>query len=745
VRGRIGAHLFRTAADRKETMTAYLTTRIIASAFLMSAWVTECNAQGRPVHILLESARPERSPFPSDRFTVPDPEQLTGVRVALPRPADCGVSVSECNDVTFLNRLDGFHTIPRISLPFDGNIDVSTVTSRNVFLLSLGSTTGDSGSTDWVPRVIGIDQVVWDPPTHTLHFTPSEILQEHSRYAVVLTTGVLDANGRPVRWRYRNGRGMEHFGDGPTRYGEAIRSAYTEAARVTGRHRELAIVSVFTTRSATYLVTKILQRVKSSGTPTSADFHVGPDATRAVIPLSTVRAMTFNRQTTAEAELSPVPVDMSGFGLAPGAVGVIAFGRFSSPGFMAHPGEYIPEIATRSGMPVVQSVNTIYFNLTLPGGSMPAGGWPVAIHGHGSERDKLQVFGLASMLAARGIATIAFSMVGHGFGPNSTITVSRTDGTTTTVDSGGRGIDQNGDGRIDAREGDAAATPRLLQVNADAQVQNIADLSQLVRVLQAGVDVDGDGAVDLNRDRIYYSGHSLGGMYGIGFFAHTPEVRAAVFAVPGGPLLENRRLSPTQRHQFGQMLAARTPSLLNSTDGLNIIGGVTVQPPYFNENLPLRNQPPVVNTVPGAIAIQQFLNRSTWIAGRGDPVSFAPHLRRSPPSGVAPRPFLLLFARSDTASPNPNTSNIIRAGRIEDRSAIFRHDLYWADNPTVPKNPHPFLLQLNVPAYVPMVRDAQSYVAEFFASDGTSSVPPFGKYWRMPVELPLPEDLGYIP
>jgi hypothetical protein len=44
-----------------------------------------------------------------------------------------------------------------------------------------------------------------------------------------------------------------------------------------------------------------------------------------------------------------------------------------------------------------------------------------------------------------------------------------------------------------------------------------------------------------------------------------------------------------------------------------------------------------------------------------------------------------------------------------------------------------------------MVRDAQSYVAEFFASDGTSSVPPFGKYWRMPVELPLPEDLGYIP
>jgi hypothetical protein len=78
---------------------------------------------------------------------------------------------------------------------------------------------------------------------------------------------------------------------------------------------------------------------------------------------------------------------------------------------------------------------------------------------------------------------------------------------------------------------------------------------------------------------------------------------------------------------------------------LNIIGGVTVQPPYFNENLPLRNQPPVVNTVPGAIAIQQFLNRSTWIAGRGDPVSFAPHLRRSPPSGVGPAPIPAPFRK----------------------------------------------------------------------------------------------------
>lgn len=314
--------------------------------------------------------------------------------------------------------------------------------------------------------------------------------------------------------------------------------------------------------------------------------------------------------------------------------------------------------------------------------------------------------------------------------------------------SGGRGIDQNSDGAIAAREGDAATAPRLLQVNADAMVQNIADLMQLTRVVRAGLDVDGDGGVDLNADRIYYYGHSLGGMYGPGFVAYTPEVRAAFFLVPGAPLLENRRLSPTQRHQYGQLLAGRTPSLLNSGNGLTSVGGVAVLPPFFNEGLPLRNEPPVVTPVPGAIAIQQFADWSTWIAQRGSPIGTVPRLRLRPPVGITPRPFLLGFARSDTASPNPNTSHIIRAGAFADRVAYYRHDRYWADNPTIPKNPHGFIAQLvpPSPAYAAIVRGAQAQIAEFFQSDGTTAiVPDPAAYWEFPIVSPLPEDMGYIP
>jgi fermentation-respiration switch protein FrsA (DUF1100 family) len=65
----------------------------------------------------------------------------------------------------------------------------------------------------------------------------------------------------------------------------------------------------------------------------------------------------------------------------------------------------------------VQGVNEIYFNLYLPSGPTPAGGWPVAIFGHpngGYKEDPS--LSVAGSMAARGIATLAINAVGHGFG-----------------------------------------------------------------------------------------------------------------------------------------------------------------------------------------------------------------------------------------------------------------------------------------------------------------------------------------
>ena len=62
-------------------------------------------------------AEPAIGPFPSDQFTVPDTNQLTGRRVALQKP-DCARQPSDCDDIEILNTLDGFSMQPRIGIAF---------------------------------------------------------------------------------------------------------------------------------------------------------------------------------------------------------------------------------------------------------------------------------------------------------------------------------------------------------------------------------------------------------------------------------------------------------------------------------------------------------------------------------------------------------------------------------------------------------------------------------------------------
>ena len=138
---------------------------------------------------------PDTGLFPSDVFTVADPTHNTGRRVNLPYP-DCATQRSNCEDLDVINTLDGFGLQSRISIPFDGAIDPNTVTSETVFLISLGSTFGEKK--DETARVVGINQIVWDAFTNTLHVESDELLSQYSRYAIIVTDGVRDAAGRPV-------------------------------------------------------------------------------------------------------------------------------------------------------------------------------------------------------------------------------------------------------------------------------------------------------------------------------------------------------------------------------------------------------------------------------------------------------------------------------------------------------------------------------------------------------------------
>jgi hypothetical protein len=705
----------------------------------------------------------ESGPFPSDRFTVADSSQLTGRRVNLPLP-DRATHPSDYDDVSVINTLDGFNVQPRLSIPFSGPIDVTTVNSGTVFLIKLDDPTAplEGGG-----QIVGINQVVWDVATSTLHVESDELLEQHTRYALIVTRGLRDADGLPVepseqfaRFRHDLNFGQAHD-PALQEYRKDLLDALQAARRAGFAEKDIAAASVFTTMSTTAVLEKIRDQVHASA-PAPADFNLGPGGTRTVFPLDAVTGITFNRQTRVDPPvLSPIAVNLAALHIIPGAVGTIAFGKYLSPDYLVHPDQFIPPVGTRTGTPQVQGTNEIYFNVILPSGPTPAGGWPVAIYGHGINGNKNEWLPLvAASMASRGIATIGINTVGIGSGPLSTLTVNRPAGSSVTFTAGGRAFDQNGDGTIPNFEGVAATAPRRIIGQADALRQTAVDLMQLVRVAEAGMDVDGDGARDLDPSRLYYFGNSGGAEVGTIFLAVEPGVHAGVLNVPGGTPLDWTPTSGRRSIELGGDLASRTPSLINSP-GIISIDGVPVSGPHFNENLPLRDglplkvgladgtshviQSPVMNTVAGAMAIQEALENREWVHMLGDPVSYAPHLRKDPLVDVPAKSVLIQFAKGDQNVTNPRTTALLRAGDLADRATLYRHDLASAENPALPKNPHQFLIMVNDPAVRQVALGYQSQIAAFFASDGTVVIHPEpSRFFETPIVGSLPEQPNFI-
>jgi hypothetical protein len=402
---------------------------------------------------------------------------------------------------------------------------------------------------------------------------------------------------------------------------------------------QVAAASAFTTESATAVMEKIRDQLNAA-TPAPAEFVIGSGGERTVFPLADVAGISWRRQDTTgdptttpptPPSFTPVTVPLSSLRVVPGAIGTVAFGKYSSPDYENDAG-VIPAVGTLTGTPTVKSTNDIYFNLFLPAGPEPPGGWPVVIAGHGSgggckNRGNVPV-AVAAKLAEHGLATIAINAVGCGGGPLGTLTVTRKDGTAVTLPAGGRNVDRNGNGQFDHPMGSLPEGFYTLPDGPDAIVfvrdgvrQTVVDLMQLARVIQVGIDVNGDGAPDLDPNRISYFGNSQGGIVGTPFAALEPSVRASVLGEAGGSWEEGARLQAAGpfRTFLGQLLA-RSPSLLNLPPGKPDPINPT-NPLAFDENLPPRCPQPCTNTVPGAIAIR---TSSTGSTGRCNRVTRSP-------------------------------------------------------------------------------------------------------------------------
>lgn len=720
-----------------------LRTVLVGAASLLTMTLSACGGDNddngsastpapvqRRVETQFDPSNPTGGPYPSDRFTVADAGQNTGLRVNLSRP-DCTARRSECEEITLLNELDGFNRQPRLSIRFNGPIDVGTVNSQTIFLVKLGGASSNQGASS---TRIGINQAIWDPSSNTLYVESDQQLDQSTRYGLIVTNGVRDTMGDPV-----GGFAFANFNPANDATLAAYRQTLLDAVSTAGVPRDQVVAaSVFTTQSSTAILEKIRNQIKAANAP-SADFMIGSGGTRAVFPLSDVSSIEFRRQTGAAPTFTSSNLALPALRVVPDSVGQIAFGKFRSTLYMTAE-RFIPQVPTRNGAPAAQGNEDVYFTLFLPSGTQPTGGWPVAIYGHGfTDNKNAGPFTVASVMASRGFATIAINVIGHGGGSQGTLAVNRISGGPVTVPAGGRGIDQDGDGDIESTEGVNAVAPRESVRSRDALRQTVADLMQLVRAIQRGVDVDGNGAADLNASRMYYFGQSFGGMYGIMLLAVEPDIRAGVPNVPGGPVVDITRFSPSFRPGLVQGLASRTPSLLN------------LPGQAFNENMPLRNQPVLVNSVPGAIDIQNFVEVYEWLTQSGYPEGYVAHLRKNPLPGMTAKPIIFQFAKGDQTVPNPTNSLLIRAGELSDRTTYYRHDLAYAATPGLSRNPHSFLTSVvarDGAAATPSVAvQAQQQIAQFFTSDGATIIDPdgAGALFETPIAGPLPEELNFIP
>jgi hypothetical protein len=673
---------------------------------------------------------PQTGPFPADSLTLPDSAQITGKRVNLPLP-DCPTFPALCTELTMVNQLDGFNVQPRISVTFSGPIDASTLRS-GIFFVALDNLTSDEIGLQKPGDTIAINQVVWDPATNSAYAKPDAALDQHRRYALLVTDAIHDMAGNPVAADPAFTACLQTSDAS----GYCLDLAQAVTAAPVPRGANVVSASIFTTLSATAWMQSA--RLQLQGLPVVVRHPDSPY----VFNVSDISNLTVNFDVgSGNFTGFSLPLGSPAYSVLFSNLGRLAFGSFLSPQVLNWQQTIDP---SPTGMTVAlpTPLNEVAFHVYLPNTPPPPNGYPVVILGHGFGDSSVGAPTVISpSLAQAGFASIAINAFGHGFGPQSSVVLTGNSGASTTILLGGRGIDRNGDGVIDSTEGCLILTPNPVGLR-DCLRQTVVDLMQLVRVIQAGLDVDGDGVVDLDAGHIYYVGQSLGSIYGTLLHSVEPAIRAAVLNVGGGSVSDIVRWSPDFSSTAASILTSQNPPLL---------------PPGtpFNDNFPFRDQPVSIN-VPGNSDTQYYMEIIEWLDNPGDPIPFAPHLARSTLPGVPAKPVLFQMARADRTIPNPAASDLIRAAGMAGSTWMYRHDLAEAAYPgLLPENPHPYLAlflganggTVSLPSLPALLIGlaTQSQVGGFLASDG-ASIPDMNQIFPGPLfEIPatLPNDLGY--
>lgn len=252
--------------------------------------------------------------------------------------------------------------------------------------------------------------------------------------------------------------------------------------------------------------------------------------------------------------------------------------------------------------------------------------------GLGSGRDQGQR--LATFAAPEGFATVAIDPVAHGEHPD----VPEGEGTSTiaTVVR----FFTIGDQRERALE------PLRMRDNFR---QSSYDKLQLVRLLQAGLDVTGDGEVDLDADQLSYLGVSLGGIMGVELLALSDAFGAGVLVVPGGRVSSIISESST----FGPLIDLLRPPTVTDGD------------------------------------IDRFFPILQTILDRGDAGTYGPHVVHDRFDDAQPS-ILGGVVLDDSTVPNAANYHLMRAMRLELMAEELREEPGIVRGPAIPVSGNAF-------------------------------------------------------
>jgi hypothetical protein len=210
---------------------------------------------------------------------------------------------------------------------------------------------------------------------------------------------------------------------------------------------------------------------------------------------------------------TPAPVARDIMTTQMGSAFTVFIGNYDAPNFQSGDAPYISAggeiFIGADGAATVQRMEPMRFAVSVPDVTIPANGLPICIYQHGTTGDWASFImdGTAERLAAEGIAVISTDQVLHG----------------------PRNPDTDPSLAFFNFNNPVAARDNPLQGAADAW-------SQMRLALGLSFD-DGTGrgrTVTFDPDRVFFFGHSQGGLTGPAFVAFEPLVKGAVLSGTGG-------------------------------------------------------------------------------------------------------------------------------------------------------------------------------------------------------------------